>query len=167
MVENVSVNAAATLERLDASAIADVMRIESIPAYAGLIGTFSHAKHEAEMASSDSRYLGYRAGADLAGFAILQEFRQPVIRLRRIAVAAPGEGVGTTFLRALMDWVFETTPAAGLRLHVRAENARARSVYLREGFGDNSSDATGYRMSIARERWLRLRADGGIARPAD
>jgi RimJ/RimL family protein N-acetyltransferase len=156
--------------RLQPLAIADipeVMRLERLPFCAGMVGAFSHEKHAAEMASPDARYVGFRDGAALAGFAMLQDFREPIVRLRRIVVAEPACGVGTALLRAVMAWVFDSTPAAGLRLHVRGDNARARRVYLREGFVDTLSDASGYRMSIARERWLSLRADGGIARPAN
>jgi RimJ/RimL family protein N-acetyltransferase len=154
--------------RLQPLAIADipeVMRLERLPVCEGRVGDFSHEKHAVEMMSFDARYVGFRDGRALAGFALLQDFRQPVVRLRRIVVAEPGRGVGTALLRAVTAWVFESTPATGLRLHVRGDNARARHVYLREGFGDNSSDASGYRMSMARQHWLRLRADGGIARP--
>jgi RimJ/RimL family protein N-acetyltransferase len=155
------------LQPLAIADISEVMRLERLPFCAGMVGAFSHEKHAAEMTSPDARYLGFRDGAALTGFALLQDFRQPTVRLRRIVVAEPGRGVGTALLRAVTAWVFDSTPAAGLRLHVRSDNARARTVYLREGFGDNSSDASGYRMSIARERWLRLRADGGIAPPAN
>lgn len=147
------------LEPLTAADIPEVMRLERLPFCVGMIGTFSDEKHATEMASPDGRYFGLRDGAALLGFVLLQEFREPVIRLRRIAVADPGRGVGTVLLRAVMAWVFDRTPAAGLRLHVRADNARARRVYLREGFGDTSSDAHGCRMSIARERWLGLRGE--------
>jgi hypothetical protein len=99
------------------------------------------------------------ARAGLAAFVLLQDFRAPVIRLRRIVVGAPGQGTGTAVLRALMIWVFANTPAAGMRLHVRADNARARRIYLREGFRDTSLDDSGYRMSVSRPAWQALRQD--------
>jgi hypothetical protein len=113
------------LQPLAIEDIPEVMRLERLPFCAGMVGAFSREKHAAEMTSPDARYAGFRAGAALAGFAILQDFRQPVVRLRRIVVAVPGRGVGTDLLRAVMTWVFDTTPAAGLRLHVRGDNARA------------------------------------------
>jgi RimJ/RimL family protein N-acetyltransferase len=150
------------LAPLTADDIPEVMRLERLPFCAGFVGSFGHEKHAAEMASPDSFYLGFReggaaAGSALVGFVLLQDFRAPVIRLRRIVAAAPGQGTGAALLRAVMAWVFDTTPATGVRLHVRADNARARRIYLREGFGDTSLDDTGYRMSVSREAWQALR----------
>jgi RimJ/RimL family protein N-acetyltransferase len=145
------------LESLTPDDILEVMRLERLPFCAGFVGSFAHEKHAAEMASPDARYLGVRAGAGLAAFVLLQDFRDPVIRLRRIVVGAPGQGTGAAVLRALMAWTFESTPAAGMRLHVRADNARARRIYLREGFRDTSLDDTGYRMSVSRAAWQALR----------
>jgi RimJ/RimL family protein N-acetyltransferase len=147
------------LEPLAPSDIPEVMRLERLPFCAGFVGSFAHEKHAAEMASPDCRYLGVRADAGLAAFVLLQDFREPVIRLRRIVVGAPGQGTGTAVLRALMAWAFESTPAAGVRLHVRADNAPARRVYLREGFRDTSHDDSGYRMSVSRDAWRALRQD--------
>lgn len=149
----------ARLVALTEADIPEVMRIERIAAYRAFIGSFTLEHHQAELASLDSRYLGLRNVDGLAGFAILQDFRQPTIRLRRIAVSVEGRGVGTALLRAVLDWVFETTPAAAVRLHVRAENFRARRIYLKEGFADTADGAPaegGHRMATARERWREL-----------
>ena len=149
------------MARLDALTVDDLpalMRIERTPGYEGLVGRWEHAAHAAEMASPDARYLAWREGETLAGFVILQEVRQPVVLLRRIAVAAPGAGTGAALLRAAMDRVFETTGAEGLRLHVHHGNDRARRVYLREGFADLDADDSGINMLVARARWAALRS---------
>lgn len=145
------------LSPLSPADIAEVMRIERLPGYDAFIGRFEADEHAAEMASADARYFGLRNGAGLAGFVILQEFREPTILLRRIAVAEPGGGRGTALLRAIMDWVFQETPAEALKLDVVLGNPRARHVYEREGFAQYDVDDTHYYLSIPRARWAGLR----------
>lgn len=148
------------LELLGPADIPEVMRLERLPFCAGFVGSFERETHAAEMASPNSRYLGIRDRDLLAGFVLLQNFREPVIRLRRIVVAEPGQGTGTALLRALIGWVFANTPAAGMRLHVRAGNARARRLYLREGFRDRSHDEAGQHMAVTRAAWQALHQQG-------
>jgi len=109
------------------------------------------------MASPAVRYVGTRDGGGLAGFVILQQFDQPTVLLRRIAVSQVERGVGTRLVRAVMDWVFQATPAAALRLEVSVGNPRARHVYEREGFRQYDADAVHHLMRIPRERWAELR----------
>ena len=134
--------------------IPDLLRIERLPGYDAFIGQWSPEEHAAEMASPAARYLGWRDGGDLTGFVIFQKFDQSTVRLRRIAVAAPGGGLGTTLLRAVVDWAFANTHAEAVDRHVRAGNDRARSVYAREGFipsGEFEDDAE--EMIVSRDRW--------------
>jgi len=142
--------------------IAEIMRLERGPGYEAFVGRWEADEHAAEMASPDARYLGLREADRLAGFVILQEFREPTILLRRIAVDEAGRGVGGRLLRALMDWVFETTPAEGLRLDVLPANARARRAYSREGFTEyGEAEIHGLPhilMSVSRARWVEMRA---------
>lgn len=145
------------LEPLTPADIPEVMRIERLPGYEAFIGRWEAEEHAAQMASPDARYLGVREGAGLAGFVILQRFREPAILLRRIAVTDPGAGVGTRLLRALMDWVFEQTPATALELGVMFSNARARRVYEREGFELYGQDEAHHHLRIRRERWAARR----------
>src|SRR4051812_29581667 len=114
--------------------IAEVMRLERLPGYEAFIGRWSAEEHAAEMVSPDARYFGVREDGGLAGFVILQRFREPAIRLRRIAVEQAGSGAGAALLRAVMDWVFEHTPAEAMSLDVALTNGRARRVYHREGW---------------------------------
>ena len=92
------------LSALTTADIAEVMRIERLPGYDALVGAFTADEHAAELASPDAIYLGFREGGGLAGFVILQAFREPVVLLRRIAVAQTGRGTGTTLFAAAVDW---------------------------------------------------------------
>lgn len=141
--------------------IPEVMRIERLPGYDAFVGRFEADEHAAQMASPDARYFGLRDGEGLTGFVILQQFREPTILLRRIAVAEPDAGHGTVLLREIMDWVFEQTPAEALKLDVALGNPRARRVYEREGFEEYGVDEVHYFLRIPRERWAGLRARGG------
>jgi RimJ/RimL family protein N-acetyltransferase len=150
------------LSPLTLTDIPEIMRLERRPGYEAFVGRWEADEHAAEMRSPDARYLGLREGNGLAGFVILQEFREPTILLRRIAVAEAGRGVGGRLLRSLMDWVFDETLAEGLRLDVLPANARARRAYSREGFTEyGEADIHGLPhilMSIPRARWAELRA---------
>lgn len=137
--------------------IPEIMRIERGPGYESLVGRWSAEEHAAELKSPAARYFTWREGGRTAGFVMLQEFTDPVVLLRRIAVAAPGAGTGTRLLRAVVDWVFETSPAEAIDLHVRPENARAKTVYHREGFVPNGDgDELHEVLILAREAWAAL-----------
>jgi GNAT superfamily N-acetyltransferase len=134
--------------------IAEVMRIERLPGYDAYIGAWTAEAHAEEMASPAARYLGWRKAGGLEGFAILQRFLAPVARLRRLAVEQPGGGTGTALLRSVLDWVFTTTLAKAVDLHVRPENLRARAVYRREGFVSSAPDnPMAEEMILGRARW--------------
>jgi RimJ/RimL family protein N-acetyltransferase len=141
--------------------LAEVMRLERLEGYDALIGRFEADEHAAELASSGARYLGWR-GQDgrLEGFVILQQFDAPIqeggrtVRLRRIAVETPGLGVGTRLLRGVIDWLFRTSDAAAVDLHVRPGNDRARAVYIREGFTPMGIlDSGSEEMLLTRQAW--------------
>ena len=138
--------------------IPGIMRIERLPGYDAFIGRWSAEEHAAELAVPTSRYYGWRASdGRLAGFTIFQKFDQPVIQLRRIAIDTPGGGAGTRLLRAALDRVLETTPATAIDLQVRTDNARARRVYLREGFVPEGEGAPEHdRMVLTRGAWAAL-----------
>lgn len=145
------------LSPLTPADIPEVMRIERIPGYEAVVGRFEADEHAAQMASPGVRYVGVRDGEGLAGFVILQEFDQPTVLLRRIAVSQVEKGVGSWLVRAVMDRVFETTPATAMRLDVALGNPRAKHVYEREGFRQYDEDDVHYFLQIPRERWAELR----------
>jgi RimJ/RimL family protein N-acetyltransferase len=136
----------------------EVMRIERLPGYDAFVGRFEWDEHRTELLSTTAQYLGRRKPGGLEGFAILQQFDQPEILLRRIAVETPGSGAGTRLLCDVMDWTFNTTAATRLDLNVRPTNLRARRVYFREGFEDVGFGDEHHKMAIPRERWSSLRA---------
>lgn len=140
------------------SALPDLMRLERMPGYEAFVGRWERDVHLAEMASPDARYFTWRPDGAVEGFTILQHFRQPIVRLRRIAVAAPNSGTGAALLRSVMDWVFTNTDALGLDLQVRNDNLRAKAVYHREGFvlEGEGDDASHQRMIISRDAWSAL-----------
>jgi len=142
---------------LNARDIAEVMRIERLPGYAGFVGTWPAEEHEAERTAPDARYLGLRDGDGLAGFVIFQKVREPAIRLRRIAVGATDKGTGTRILRAALDWAFESFPAEAITLGVARQNDRARHIYLREGFVDDGEDEVHFNMVLTRQAWAERR----------
>lgn len=137
--------------------VPEIMRVERLPGYDAFVGRWTAEEHAAERRSPDARYFAWREGGRVAGFAILQKYTAPQVQLRRIAVADPGAGTGTRLLRAVLDDLFETTPAQAVDLQVRPENARARKVYLREGFVSlGSGDPEHERMLLTREAWAAL-----------
>lgn len=147
-----------TLAPLTPADIPEVMRIERLPGYDAYLGRWDADEHAAELASTDARYFGEREGAGLAGFVILQRFREPSVRLRRIAVDGVERGMGTRIVRDVMDWVFERSDATALHLDVHVDNARARHVYAREGFIDQGQfDAHHRLMEISRADWMARR----------
>ena len=139
--------------RLGPADIPEVMRIERTPGFEAFIGRFTHEEHLAQLASADAWYMGVRGAGGLDGFVILQEFREPTVLLRRIALSEPGGGRGGALFRASVDWIFANTDAVAVKLHVAKVNDRARHIYSREGFTIYSSDETGDRMSVSRETW--------------
>lgn len=148
------------LSPLTPADIPEVMRIERTPGYDAVVGRFDAEEHTAQMALPTVRYVGIRDGDGLAGFVILQEFDQPTVLLRRIAVSHVEKGVGTRLVRGVLDWVFQTTSAVAMRLDVAVGNPRARHVYEREGFRQYDADTVHHLMRIPRERWAELRGLG-------
>jgi len=142
--------------------IADVMRIERGPGYEAFVGRWTVEEHLAEIASESDRYLGWRhPDGGLAGFVIFQEFGDPTtpVLLRRIAVDAPGRGIGGALLIAALDWAFASAPFPAVELHVKTDNARAQRVYAREGFARiEGSMADHFTLSLSRETWLGRRS---------
>jgi RimJ/RimL family protein N-acetyltransferase len=137
--------------------VPQIMRIERLPGYDAFVGRWTAEEHAAERQSPDARYFAWREDGRVAGFAILQKYTDPQVQLRRIAVADPGAGTGTRLLRTVIDDLFQTTPAQAVTLQVRPENARARKVYLREGFVSlGAGDPEHEQMRLTRETWAAL-----------
>ncbi len=126
-----------TIDAATARDIPAIMRLERGAGFEHLVGRWSAEQHAAEMALPGSHYLlAQEAEGRTRGFLLLQRLDDPDLcaHLRRIAVAQPGEGLGTVLLEAALTHVFGTTHAHRFQLHVYVDNERARRVYARAGF---------------------------------
>ncbi len=144
-----------------------IMRIESEPAYDGLVGQWPRERHLAEMAVPSSRYFALRSAAgEVVGFAMVQRLDDPdrKAHLKRIAVREAGSGAGTILLRALIDWVYANTETNRLDLDVFVGNDRARRCYEKAGLrvegvvrdyhrNADGSFSSQWLMSILRSDW--------------
>lgn len=158
---------AATLRIGTDADIPFVMAVERLPGNEELTARWSDAEHRAALALPDTRYLiGSSNGADPEGFAILERLNDvhEGVKLKRIAVARPGQGFGQPFLGSIQRWVFEQTGAERLWLDVFTYNERARHVYRKAGFSEDGllrqayALPTGVRadrviMSVLRREW--------------
>jgi len=70
------------------------------------------------------------------GFALFCEIGDPSgkTELRRLGLDKTGQGQGQAFLRALIDYGFDTIGAARIWLDVVLDNPRAQTTYHRAGF---------------------------------
>jgi RimJ/RimL family protein N-acetyltransferase len=117
--------------------IAFIMATERIPGFDKLVGRWSEAVHGTALATAGYAYLlGVDAAGGRAAFAIVRDLDDAHgnVCLKRIAVTAPGHGIGSGFVGALVRWAFTQTAAHRLWLDVMAHNARARHVYAAHGF---------------------------------
>jgi RimJ/RimL family protein N-acetyltransferase len=82
----------------------------------------------------------YRVGVGQSGaveaFAIVRGLSDPHLNLylQRIAVACPGQGVGTAFLSLVLDEAFGPLGAERFHLDCFAGNVRAQQSYAKLGF---------------------------------
>lgn len=144
-----------------------IMATERLPGYADRIGQWPAADHEAALTSPDHAYLIAldQAGAP-AGFAIIQDRREPHgnLHLRRIAVSREGQGFGRRLLRDVTDWAFRTTQTHRFWLEVLETNTRAQLLYRGHGFQHEGTAREGYlrrdgtrcdfhTMSLLRREW--------------
>ena len=129
-----------------------IMRIERLPGYDLFIGASSHEEHSAMLTSADGALRVWDVEGAVRGFAMLNKLTNEhgVVQLKRIAVDAPGTGMGRPFVRAVMDHVFATTHAHRLELDTSAENPRARHVYEKLGFVHEGRVRDVYRLDNGR-----------------
>lgn len=149
-----------------------VMATERSPGFERLVGRWSEAEHLAALGAPGYAYLlGIDAAGEGSAFAIVRDLTDAHGNacLKRIAVTAPGQGLGSRFLSMVVRWVFTETDANRLRLDVLADNARARHVYRSHGFVEEGRLRSAYKlsdgcridlvlMSLLRADWLQLAA---------
>ena len=97
----------------------------------------------------DSPSHAYRLGVGAAGaveaFAILRGLgdAHANLYLKRVAVARPGQGLGTAFLSLVLDEAFGRMGAERFYLDCFADNARAQAAYLKLGMTPRRRPAPG------------------------
>jgi RimJ/RimL family protein N-acetyltransferase len=118
------------------SDIPAIMLIERVEGYARLVGRWDAEQHITEIENPSSRYFLARDGIEVVGFAILQGLAgaNQCIRLKRIAVRNAEHGVGSSFLRSVLQICFDDLAAHRVELFVFEDNERAYRAYLKIGF---------------------------------
>lgn len=114
-----------------------ILSQETRPDFAASILRWSRKEHERSLTDPDVGYLIAEDsdGAPI-GYAILAGLRSRArsIELGRMAVGAPGNGVGRAMLGGIIDLAFDVLGANRLWLDVFHDNQRARRVYRAAGF---------------------------------
>jgi ribosomal protein S18 acetylase RimI-like enzyme len=125
---------------LRAAALADigaVMAIERSPGYELYVARSEEEEHRAMLSSPSHAYLlGVGQSGAVEAFAILRGLGDPHanLYLKRVAVARPGQGLGTAFLSLVLDEAFGSLGAERFYLDCFADNARAQRSYEKLGF---------------------------------
>jgi diamine N-acetyltransferase len=135
------------------AALADigaVMAIERSPDYALYVARSEEDEHRAMLASPSHAYrLGVGESGVVEAFAILRGLGDPHanLYLKRIAVACPGQGVGTAFLSLVLDEAFGPLGAERFHLDCFADNFRAQRSYEKLGFARDGVLRKAYRLT--------------------
>jgi len=123
------------MRRATAADLPAIMAIERLKLFHVFIGQSGAEEHARWQDEDDSDELVWEVDGAVRGFAVLQKLTSPAtVLLKRIAVDAPGEGLGTPFVHAVMAHVFAMPHVHRLELDTSAENPRARHVYEKLGF---------------------------------
>jgi RimJ/RimL family protein N-acetyltransferase len=115
-----------------------IMTLERLDGYEPLVGRWEADQHGIEIGNPSTRYLVAREDNEIVAFAILQGVTTPhrCIRLRRVIARNPERGIGSRFLRSVLDICFNELAAHRVELLVHLDNERARRVYARIGFAE-------------------------------
>jgi diamine N-acetyltransferase len=120
------------------SDIAFVLSLEQDEANLPFITPWERTQHEASIRFPDMRHFIIEGGAGLeaVGFLILIGCRNPhqSIELKRMVIAAKGQGLGRAALRVAKRVAFDDLGAHRFWLDVKARNERAKALYDSEGF---------------------------------
>jgi hypothetical protein len=135
------------------AALADigaVMAIERSPDYQLYVARSEEEEHRVMLSSPSHAYrLGVGESGAVEAFAILRGVGDPHLNLylKRIAVARPGEGVGTAFLSLVLDEAFGPMGAERFHLDCFADNIRAQRSYAKLGFTRDGVLRQAYRLA--------------------
>ncbi len=120
------------------SDIAFVLSLEQDADNLPFITPWERTQHEASIRFPDMRHFIIEGGAGLeaVGFLILIGCRNPhqSIELKRMVVAAKGQGMGRAALRVAKRVAFDDLGAHRFWLDVKARNTPAKALYDAEGF---------------------------------
>ena len=117
--------------------IGAVMAIERSPGYEGYVARSDEEEHRAMLGSASHAYrLGVGESGAVEAFAVVRGLGDPHLNLylKRIAVARPGQGLGTAFLSLLLDEAFGPLGAERFHLDCFGDNVRAQRSYEKLGF---------------------------------
>ena len=146
------------------AALADlgsVMAIERSPDYELYVARSDEEEHRAMLSSPSHAYrVGVGRSGEIEAFAILRGLGDPHLNLylKRIAVARPGQGLGTAFLSLVLDEAFGPMGAERFHLDCFADNARAQRAYMKLGFTRDGVLRQAYRLADGRRSDLIMMA---------
>lgn len=157
------------LTRIGPDGLQFVYETERLPGYAAFTARWSLEAHHLACARPDTRYLvGGLVGEAPVGFVILQPVADvhEGAKIKRIAVASPGQGWGRRLVSATLRWVFTQTAAHRVWLDVFVHNTRAMAAYKANGMTVDGVLRSAYEltpghyadrhlMSILRSEWQR------------
>lgn len=134
-----------------------VLALEADPDNAPFILRWPADAHRAAISDTDQTHYMVEAkdSGEAIGYLILAALQSPhrSIEFVRITIGRKGEGYGRECLRAVKRMVFDTLGAHRLWLDVMEHNARAKALYLAEGFVEEgtlreSVEVDGRRVSL-------------------
>jgi RimJ/RimL family protein N-acetyltransferase len=134
------------------AALADIsamMAIERSPDYELYVARSDEEEHRAMLSSPSHAYwLGVGESGAIEAFAILRGIGDPHLNLylKRVAVARPGQGIGTAFLGLVLDQAFGPLGAERFHLDCFANNIRAQRSYEKLGFTRDGVLRRAYRL---------------------
>jgi ribosomal protein S18 acetylase RimI-like enzyme len=130
--------------------IAAVMAIERSPDYELYVARSDEDGHRAMLASASHAYrVGIGQSGAVEAFAVVRGLGDPHLNLylQRIAVARPGQGLGTAFLGLVLDEAFGALGAERFHLDCFADNLRAQRSYQKLGFSRDGVMRGAYRLA--------------------
>jgi diamine N-acetyltransferase len=113
-----------------------IMALEGNPIARQYVGQWSEDRHRTTLAGADARYYVNETGAGIDAYVILRGLGEDSrsIELKRVVVAAPGQGSGRRILTEVLRIAFGELDAHRLFLDVFEDNSRARHLYESLGF---------------------------------
>ena len=141
--------------------IGAMMAIERSPDYELYVARSEEEEHRAMLSSPSHAYrLGVGESGAVEAFAILRGLGDPHanLYLKRVAVARPGQGLGTAFLSLVLDEAFGPMGAERFHLDCFADNARAQRAYEKLGFTRDGVLRQAYRLADGRRSDLIMMA---------